>query len=108
MGSSLAGLHSPAASPDLLAQLTAVFDRQPQALANPYPVYARLRAEAPVLRVGPLVVVSDYGLVQEILRDPVTFSSVRMLGSRVGARKAQLDDVRAEKLQELVEHEAMW
>jgi cytochrome P450 len=96
------------AADDLLAQVSAVFERTPEALADPYPVYARLRAEAPVLRIGPLVAVSGYQLVQGVLRDATTFSSVRMLGSRVSSRKAQLDPEGARKLQELVEHEGLW
>src|SRR5829696_8323066 len=101
---------SAAGSPEesLLADITAVFERRPDALANPYPVYQRLRAEAPVLRVGPLVVVSRYHDVQAVLRDPETFSSVRGAGSRVSARKAQLDAEGGRKLQELVDHEHTW
>jgi cytochrome P450 len=96
------------ADESLLADITAVFERRPDALANPYPVYRRLRDEAPVLRVGPLVVVSRYADVQTVLRAPDLFSSVRGTGSRIASRKAQLDAEGGRKLQELIDHEHTW
>lgn len=92
----------------LIAEITAVFERRPDALANPYPVYRRLRDEAPVLRVGPLVVVSSYEHVQSALRAPDLFSSVRGTGSRVAIRSTQLDADGQRKLRELVAHEHLW
>lgn len=42
----------------------------PAFLADPYPVYARLRAEAPVVRIGPRWVVSRYDVVDAVLKGP--------------------------------------
>lgn len=49
----------------------------PALVENPYPVYARLRREAPVLHVPDpdMWLVSRYADVVRVLRDPVTFSS---------------------------------
>lgn len=47
------------------------FDIQsPAFLADPYPFYARLRAEAPVAYTDPRVLVSRYGDIAAMLRDP--------------------------------------
>jgi cytochrome P450 len=47
------------------------FDTQsPIFLADPYPVYARLRAEAPIVRIAPRWVASRYDDVDAILRSP--------------------------------------
>jgi cytochrome P450 len=42
----------------------------PAFLADPYPVYSRLREEAPITRIGPRWVVSRYDDVHAILRSP--------------------------------------
>lgn len=57
-----------ASLPDLMA---------PETRANPYPLYARLRAEQPVARVDPggLYAVSRYDDVVAVLRDAQAFSS---------------------------------
>jgi cytochrome P450 len=49
----------------------------PEQLADPYPIYARLREESPVFHdVGhDLWVVTRYGDVQTVVRDPDTYSS---------------------------------
>lgn len=55
-----------------------MFDPQdPETLANPYPHYARLRHESPVLWLpdDDIWVVSRYRDVIEVLRDPHTYSS---------------------------------
>jgi cytochrome P450 len=47
------------------------FDLQsPSFLADPYPIYARMRAEAPVAYIEPRFVVSSYEDVAAMLRDP--------------------------------------
>ena len=48
-----------------------------ETLQCPYPHYARMRDEAPVLRLEslPLYLVTRHDLVLSILRDPATFSS---------------------------------
>lgn len=97
-----------AVAEDLLQDTSAVFERDRGALADPYPIYARLRAEAPVLQYGPFTVVSRYADVQSVLRDHGRFSSGRAAGSQVRNRLSQLDDEGKHKVQELVDHQAFW
>ena len=68
---------------DLRGEVTALFDREPQALEDEerYRVYRRLRHEAPVLAFDDMVVVSRYDDILSIVRDPETFSSQRGTGS---------------------------
>lgn len=66
---------------------------------DPYPVYARMRAEQPVMRVGSLVAVSRYEDVKAVLRDTETFSSSRSLGSRETERRQQLGPDDLEKFE---------
>jgi cytochrome P450 len=49
----------------------------PETLQCPFPHYARMRAEAPVLKVGTLgmYLVTTHELVLEVVRDPKTYSS---------------------------------
>ncbi|MET0700275.1 MAG: hypothetical protein ABWY93_11455, partial [Mycobacterium sp.] len=77
-------------------------------LDDPYPVYQLMRETAPVLRWGPIVAVARYEDAKAVLRDPATFSSVRSNGSRVSARRAQLDAETADKLDKLVAGEGLW
>jgi cytochrome P450 len=99
---------APQASDELLTDLGAIFAGEPQALADPYPVYRRLREEAPVLRMGPLVVVSRYVDHVAVLRDPETFSSRRHSGGRLDALRASLDDDGRRKLADLQAHQSLW
>ncbi len=52
----------------------------PEYLADPYPYYARFREEAPVFYAPKIDfwVVSRYGDIQEIVKDPETFSNARV------------------------------
>ena len=67
----------------------------PDALADPYPLYARLRAEAPVHRVpgAGYVCVSRYEDVRAVALDPVTYSSnlvAILMHSAGGARSISM------------------
>ena len=95
-------------SDDLVEELQAIFRGDPDALADPYPTYRRLREHAPVLRMGSIVLVSTYSLVREVLSDPDTFSSRRFAGDRLEERKATLDPEQLRKLDALVEHQSLW
>lgn len=93
---------------DLNTALSALFASDPAALDNPYPLYARLRSEAPVIRHGAIVAVSRYVDVNTILRDSAGFSSTRMYGSRLQALRAQTEPDLLWKLEDLVTHEALY
>lgn len=86
--------------------LAKLYALDPELLSNPYPLYARMRAHAPVLRVGPMVSVSRYDDIKNVLRDAETFSSVRSSGSRERARMAQLDAAGQAKYRRILEHDS--
>jgi cytochrome P450 len=78
------GAPAPAAPP----LGTAEFDPSDPALVdNPYPTYARLRREAPVLYLPghDVWIVSRYADVTSVLRDPATFSSAVGMSPDFGA-----------------------
>lgn len=94
---------------DLRGEVTALFDREPQALEDEerYRVYRRLRHEAPVLAFDDMVVVSRYNDILSIVRDPETFSSQRGTGSLMKARASSLTATQADKLREILRFHAM-
>jgi cytochrome P450 len=96
----------PADYPDLMSETARLFDRAPDLVADPYPVYKRMRDEAPVFKLGPLVVVTRYADIRAVLKNTETFSSQRASGSRVHAAKARLDEEDARRLQDLANFEA--
>jgi cytochrome P450 len=93
---------------DLEDELSALFGCNLDLLSDPYPLYARLRAEAPVTHWNSVVVVSRHVDVLRVLRDPQTFSAQRGTGSRVARRKAELTPEQATRMQEIVDHESLW
>jgi cytochrome P450 len=62
-----------ASSLSLDDDLRSLFGCSPEALQNPYPLYDRLRVDAPVHRFGNLVVLSSYAGVKDVLLDPKHF-----------------------------------
>jgi len=52
----------------------------PEVRSNPYPHYARLRAEAPVSRCDDFWVVSRFAEAVEVLSNPLDFSSAQSVG----------------------------
>lgn len=86
--------------------LEKLFALDPVLLADPYPLYARMREHAPVLRVGPMVSVSRYDDIKNVLRDTETFTSQRAAGSQVEARIASLEDEQLDKYHRILEHDS--
>ncbi|ALJ18847.1 cytochrome P450 [Microbacterium sp. No. 7] len=78
----------------------------PGLLADPYPLYRRMREHAPVLRVGPMVSVSRYDDIKNVLRDTETFTSQRAQGSQVEARLATLQGEQIPKYRRILEHDS--
>jgi cytochrome P450 len=60
---------SPQIVADLDQQVRELFAGSPEALANPYPVWNRLRDERPVTRIGDVLVLSRHRDVKELLGD---------------------------------------
>jgi cytochrome P450 len=75
---------------DVEAQLARLFEFDPELIADPFPLYARAREVAPVVRVGSVVVVTRYDDIKAIFRDPENFSNIRSRGSRVTDRRTAL------------------
>ncbi|MET7391964.1 cytochrome P450 [Dactylosporangium sp. NPDC005572] len=71
-------------------------------LRDPWTLYADLREHAPVLRVGPVVVVTRYDDVKELFRNTDGFSNKRWTGSRVTQRRASLAPDEVEKYDYLI------
>ena len=77
----------------------------PDAIADPYALYARLREEAPVFRYRDQVVVSPFDPVTRVLLDTSTFLSgtAELRGSRVQASLAAVDGEQRRKMVDILE-----
>ncbi|OUS94997.1 cytochrome P450 [Rhodococcus sp. NCIMB 12038] len=91
---------------DLEERASRFFALDPEMLADPWSLYAELRAHAPVLRVGPVVVVSRYDDIKAIFRDPERFSNRRQTGSRVTEKRAALGGDELAMYDHLIEHDS--
>lgn len=78
------------------------YDLDADLLRDPWALYADLREQAPVLRVGPAVVVTRYEDVKRVFRDAETFSNRRWTGTRVKRRRASLTPDQAERYDYLI------
>jgi cytochrome P450 len=90
-------------------QLTALITSDPEAVADPFPLYHRLLDESPVHRWGPTTVVSRYADVRVIAGDAVAFSNrAYSVGSRAASIRAALSDDDARAFDEVSAFEAMY
>ena len=73
-------------------EVAALLRSEPAAIADPFPVWNRLREEAPAFQSGPVVLVTRYDDVKRVQRDDGYFGhSGRAKGSRADANRARLD-----------------
>lgn len=91
---------------EIEGDLSRLYALDPELLADPYPLYRRLRQSAPVLRTGPIVSVSRYEDIRNVLRDPETFSSERNTGTVVQARMAELGPDQLVKYEYVLDHDS--
>jgi len=70
------------ATASLDQDLAAVFASDPRALADPFPVWSRLREAAPVYPLGDLALVGRHADVSALLRDPRLLSNTKGRGSQ--------------------------
>ena len=63
-------------------QIDALFALDPDLIANPYPLYERMRAEAPVYRHADKVMVARYEDVRTVLTSPLVHQGLAAKGSR--------------------------
>jgi cytochrome P450 len=77
---------------DALAGAASLFDLDPESVRCPYPIFAALRDEAPVVWVDQLdaFVVSRYDLIAEVLRQPDRFSSRYTTGRATDRQVARM------------------
>ena len=98
-----------AATTDALeSQVQRLFSCDLQALADPFPIYRRLREEEPVTQVGPLVVVSRFDDVETCYDNPTELLNVQdRNSSRVQATVGALSEEDRAKFFELFDFEAL-
>lgn len=74
-------------------EVAALLRSEPAAIADPFPLWNRLREEAPVFKSGPVVLVTRYQDVKRVQRDDGYFGhSGRAQGTRAQANRAKLDE----------------
>jgi cytochrome P450 len=92
----------------LETEVDRLFRCEPAALADPFPIYRRLRNESPVLRYGPMVVLSRFDDIEVCFDDETRFSNVQGREStRVIATAAALSDEDREKFLWLIDFESL-
>ena len=77
------------------------FAHDPKLQADPYPLYRRLREEAPAYRYADRVLVSTYGVAREVLTDPSTLQGIAAKGTRYRTAAEQLADRQRLELAEM-------
>jgi cytochrome P450 len=91
---------------ELAGRAERFFALDPEMLADPWTLYADLRERAPLLRVGPVVVVSRYDDIKMIFRDTERFSNRRQTGSRVTRKRAGLSGDELAMYDHLIGHDS--
>lgn len=98
---------APPTTPD--AELTAILASDPDAIADPFPVWNRLRDVAPVHRHGSVVLVSRYADVKRLQRDSDHLSNRYAIdGTLVAANYARLDDEQVAAAKEIASFESLY
>jgi cytochrome P450 len=96
-----------ASPPDLDEQLTGFFSADPAILADPYPMYRRLLAEAPAYRHGSQVVVSAFKWVDFGYRSEARFPPMAYVGGpRVEQMIASMPSELVAPYRDLIEFES--
>jgi cytochrome P450 len=73
------------AQPALLGEVDAFYAHRDDLIQDPYPLFRRMRAEAPVLAWRSLVIVTSWAETETVIRDMQAYSNSRGRGSRVDA-----------------------
>jgi cytochrome P450 len=90
-----------AASTPLEDEVRALFDHEPRLLADPFPLYRRLREERPVFRHGQQVLVTRHADVREVFTSPSTLQGLAAKGSRYRDAVAQLPAAQKRQMAEM-------
>lgn len=89
------------ASTPLSAVVDAYFDHDPALVADPYPMYSRLRTEAPAFRHADKLLVTRYDDVKALLVNPATLQGLSARGTRFRNAAQRLDAEHRRELGEL-------
>lgn len=93
--------HPTTLSRPLTEEVDAFFRVEPDLIADPYPLYKRIRDEAPVLRTHDRVLVSTYKDVRETLTSPLVLQGLAVRGTRFRNASAQAAEEERVKLAEM-------
>jgi cytochrome P450 len=97
------------APPDIDERLRLLLASDPEALVDPFPLYAELREQHPVHRAGPIVLVSRYEDVRALLRDQARFSKgARREGSLADDVRSRLTGADLDAFEEVTAFEALY
>lgn len=86
--------------------LEALFASDPRILADPYPLYQRLREESPVHLLGPVAVLSSFADNKAAAKDTDAFSSRVFAGARAEAALKGMTEAQREDYHAVAEYDA--
>ncbi|GAA1516915.1 cytochrome P450 [Nocardioides humi] len=96
----------PETADDLVARLDTLFQGRGEELSDPYPLYQAMREHVPAAFAQDVLAVFRYDDVVAVLRDPATFSSTRMSGTRVRNLRERTPADQVPLLMDLVQNES--
>src|SRR5215211_2289962 len=85
----------------LADEITAFFHLDPALIADPYPLYRRIRQEAPVFRHTDKVLVATYQDAREILTSPNVLQGLAVKGTRFRTASSKVDQEHRMQLAEM-------
>lgn len=89
------------AGPSLAEEVDAFFHLDPDLIADPYPLYRRIRNEAPIFRHTDKVLVSRYRYCREILNSPMVYQGLAVKGTRFRNAASRVDEEHRLQLAEM-------
>jgi cytochrome P450 len=92
----------------LLEELNALFAGRQDLVDDPYPLYHRMRAEAPAMRYRSEVLVTRYADVDVVLRDATVWSHRNYRGSRIKDFTAALDGEQRHTFEKISAFKELW
>jgi cytochrome P450 len=91
------------------AEIEALVAADPEALADPWPIWANLREQWPVVEIGPSYYVTRHADVKAVLLDPRRFSNnSRRHGTRAEHMRAQMTDAQRTAWDEIFDFQSTW
>lgn len=94
--------------PSLIEEVDALYSLRPDAVEDPYPIYRRMQAEAPVLDHSGVIALTKYADVAAVIRNMTDYSNQRGRGSRAEAAFSKVTAVQAGRMQEVMGFLDLW